>query len=101
MGGRGWVVAAVMLGAVLGAQGLARADGSAMTPMPGGHIYLTGKMAKGQAVQFEMKIDPQTMRMIHADMAHHNKMAPMNTMMCELHVVHPHRGIVMLSCTPG
>ncbi len=58
-------------------------------------------MAVGRTAEFELKVNQQTMAKIHADMARYIKMAPMNTMMCELHVVHPHRGIVMLTCTPG
>jgi hypothetical protein len=98
---RNWIMAAAVLGTVFGAQGVARADGGAMTPMPGGKIYTKGAMTMGKPIAFEMKIDPKTMAMLHADMMHHNKMAPTNSMMCVLHVVHQHRGIVMLACTPG
>ena len=95
---RNLIVAAAICGAVLG---VARADGSGMRPMPDGKIYTKGTMAVGKPVEFEMKIDAKTMAMLHADMMHHNKMGPTATMMCELHVVHMHRGIVMLACTPG
>ncbi len=100
---RSLIVAAAICGAAIcgAALGVARADQSGMTPMPGGKIYTKGAMVMGKPVEFEMKIDAKTMAMLHADMMQHNKMAPTDTMMCQLHVVHMHRGIVMLACTPG
>ena len=62
---RSLIVAAAICGAVLG---VARADQSGMTPMPGGKIYAKGAMVMGKPVEFEMKIDVKTMAMLHADM---------------------------------
>ncbi|HQT87237.1 MAG TPA: hypothetical protein PK677_01625 [Acidiphilium sp.] len=88
-----------------GLPGVALAAGSGSgtaQPMAGGTIFMPSTMAPGKPVQFQMKIDAQTMAMIHADMQmHDNKMAQQKTMMCALRVLHQHRGMVELTCMPG
>ncbi|HQT90153.1 MAG TPA: hypothetical protein PK677_16740 [Acidiphilium sp.] len=95
------VMFGMLIGAFIAVQGVARADPNAESPSPIGKIYLKGKMPSGKTVELEMKVNQKVMAQLNDDMAYHNKMAPVNTMMCELHVLHPHRGIVMLGCTPG
>lgn len=67
----------------------------------GTHIYSSGPLIEGHAFGLAMKINPSTMRVLHADMMHHTTMAHPQKIPCMMSPIPKHRGMVSLLCMPS
>jgi hypothetical protein len=101
------LMAAGLLAAVIGAPGLGHAaaggaeGGAAFPDTVGTHIYSPGPMAPAQPFRLEMQMSAPAMTVIHTDMMMHPSMAGTTKIACIMQPVPHHRGMVVLTCTPG
>ncbi|OYW00604.1 MAG: hypothetical protein B7Z58_14885 [Acidiphilium sp. 37-64-53] len=69
--------------------------------MVGTHIYSPGPMAPATPFRLEMQMLAPAMMAIHADMIHHPSIAGTQKIACTMQAAPHHRGMVILTCTPG
>ncbi|MCW8308095.1 hypothetical protein AruPA_13700 [Acidiphilium sp. PA] len=99
------LMAAGLLAAVIGVPGLGYAGGpeggAAFPDTVGTHIYSPGPMAPAQPFRLEMQMSMPAMKVIHTDMMMHPSVAGTTKIACTMQPVPHHRGMVVLTCTPG
>lgn len=77
--------------------GVAHARGSEV----GTHIYSPSPMVAGHSFQLEMALSPHAMKIIHTDMTSNAGGTQSRALTCRMTPEPHHRGMVMLTCSPG
>jgi hypothetical protein len=75
--------------------------GAAFSDTVGTHIYSPGPMVPAAPFRLEMQMSAPAMMAIHTDMVNHPSVAGTQTIACTMQAAPHHRGMVILTCTPG
>jgi hypothetical protein len=99
------LMTAALLAAIV-VPGLANAmsgpeGGVAFSDTVGTHIYSPGPMVPAAPFRLEMQMSAPAMMAIHTDMVNHPSVAGTQTIACTMQAAPHHRGMVILTCTPG